>query len=72
MSVYGDNGFARAQWAYEHRSPPEPVECCELFEDPEHDSEQCLADQREAAAEDKAERQREDEMFDRDDREEWR
>ena len=57
MSVYSD-GFRRAEWQYEHRMPPEPVECCDEFEDPEHDSEQCLDDQREAAAEAKAERMR--------------
>jgi hypothetical protein len=54
-----DNGFARAAWAYENQSPPEPVECCDEWEDPDHDSEQCLDEQREAAAEAKAERMRE-------------
>ncbi len=45
--------------------PPEPVICCELAEDdPEHDSEQCMSDQAEDAAEAKAERMREDAMFD--------
>jgi hypothetical protein len=46
--------------------PPEPPEpCCAAGEDDEdHDVEQCLADQAEAAAEAKAERQREDRMWD--------
>ena len=43
--------------------PPEPVVCCSLAEDdPDHDVEQCLADGAEAAAEARAERQREDAM----------
>lgn len=44
--------------------PPEPpLPCCSLAEDDEeHDAEACLAEQAEAAAEAKAERQREDAM----------
>jgi hypothetical protein len=43
--------------------PPEPVICCALAEDdPDHDSEQCRADSAEAAAEERAERQREEMM----------
>ena len=73
MSGYGDNGFARAQYAYENREPPEPVVCCaEGEDDPDHDHEQCMADQQEAVAEREAEQARENEIFDRDDREEWR
>ena len=54
-----DNGFARAQWAYENRMPPEYEPCCALAEDDEeHDVEACLADQAEAAAEARAEAQR--------------
>ncbi len=42
---------------------PEPVICCALAEDdPDHDSEACLAESAEAAAEARAERQREYEM----------
>jgi hypothetical protein len=49
--------------------PPEPVICCnDCEDDPAHDRETCLADQAEAAAEARAERTREDEMFARD---EW-
>lgn len=49
--------------------PPEPIICCrEGEDDPDHDPEACLADQAEAAAEERAERAREDAMFDRDDR----
>ena len=41
--------------------PPEPKVCCSLAEDDEdHDVEACLADSAEAAAEARAERQRED------------
>ncbi len=44
--------------------PPDPVICCSLCEDdPDHDPEACLAEQAEAAAEAKAERQREDMML---------
>jgi hypothetical protein len=44
--------------------PPEPVLCCELAEDdPDHDREACAAEGAEAAAEARAERMREDEMF---------
>lgn len=51
--------------------PPEPKICCSLAEDDEdHDIEQCLADQAEAAAEARAERQREDMMEARYEREE--
>ena len=57
------DSFARAQWAYENRMPPEPRKCCELFEEPDHDNEACWADQAEAAAEAKAERMREDERL---------
>jgi hypothetical protein len=55
---------------YEPPEPPEP--CCALAEDdPDHDVEQCLADGAEAAAEARAERQREDMMEARYAREEW-
>ncbi len=41
--------------------PPEPKICCsECEDDPDHDVEQCLADSAEAAAEARAERQREE------------
>jgi hypothetical protein len=44
--------------------PPEPVICCALAEDEEgHDSEACMAESAEAAAEAKAERQREEAML---------
>jgi hypothetical protein len=44
--------------------PPEPRICCSLAEDdPDHDTEVCWDDQAEAAAEAKAERMREDRMF---------
>ena len=44
--------------------PPEPVLCCALAEDePDHDTDACMADQAEAAAEARAERQREDRMW---------
>ena len=47
--------------------PPEPVICCGLCEeDPDHDSEACLAESAEAAAEEKAERAREDAVLSRD------
>jgi hypothetical protein len=47
--------------------PLEPVICCALAEDdPYHDAIRHLADLAEAAAEDRAERMREDAMFDRD------
>ena len=50
--------------------PPEPpLPCCREGEDDEdHDVQACLDEQAEAAAEAKAERMREDDMFDRDDR----
>jgi hypothetical protein len=52
--------------------PPEPVICCALAEDdPYRDAVRHLADLAEDAAEARAERLREDAMFDRDDREEW-
>lgn len=57
------DGFYRAQREYEYRLPPEPVECCSDWEDPEHDWDACLADSAEAAAEAKAEQAREDEMW---------
>jgi hypothetical protein len=43
--------------------PPEPVLCCHLAEDdPEHDTQACLAEQAEADAERRAERTREERM----------
>ena len=58
--------FGPSDSYYDPPEPPQP--CCTLGEDdPEHDVAQCFADQAEAAAEDRAERQREEEMFDRDD-----
>lgn len=43
-----------------YRDPPEPVICCALCEDdPEHDSEACLAESAEADAERRAEEARE-------------
>jgi hypothetical protein len=39
--------------------PPEPIICCHLAEDdPEHDSEACMAEQAEYAAEVRADRER--------------
>lgn len=49
---------------YDHRlQPPDPPEpCCALAEDdPDHDVQACLAEQAEAAAEAKADRQRDEE-----------
>ncbi len=44
-----------------HLEPPENVPCCTLAEDdPGHDTEACIADQAEAAAEARAERMRDD------------
>ena len=46
--------------------PPEPVLCCALAEDEPlntHDTDACMADQAEAAAEAHAEREREDRMW---------
>lgn len=41
--------------------PPDPVICCsECEDDPDHDVEACLADQAEAAAEARADRERDD------------
>lgn len=63
-----DLGFSRAQWAYDHQMPPEAPDCgCEQADDPDHDAEACLDDQKEAAAEAKAEQQREDLQYDRED-----
>ena len=61
-------GFDKAQWKYENMSPPEAPDCgCEEADDPDHDAQQCLDDQREAAAEAKADEMwaqaREDEMW---------
>lgn len=50
-------------WDY-RLEPEEPEPCCSRYEDEGHDSEQCLADGAEAAAEAKAERIREDRMLD--------
>ena len=59
-------GFNRAQYEYENRMPPEAPDCgCDESDDPNHDSEACLADQREAALEAKAEQQREDDFWER-------
>lgn len=35
--------------------PPEPRICCDQYEEPDHDNDQCWADQAEAAAERRAE-----------------
>ena len=50
---------------YDPPEPPEPC-CAEYEDDPDHDWRACMDDQAEAAAEARAERQREDLMFDRD------
>lgn len=63
----GSPAFHRSLTSLSDRwyEPPEPVICCALAEDEEgHDSEACLADQAEAAAEARAERQREDALED--------
>ncbi len=59
MTLFGDT-FARAQRQYENQMPPEPRECCEHWEDEDHDNEACWYDQAEAAAEAKAEQERDD------------
>lgn len=47
------------RWDY-RLEPPEPVVCCRLAEDdPDHDTQACLAEQEEAAAEKRAEQIRE-------------
>jgi hypothetical protein len=55
--------FGPSDRYYDPPDPPEPC-CREGEDDPDHDQEACLADQAEAAAEAKAERQREDMMED--------
>ena len=52
--------FGPSDRYYDPPDPPEP--CCSLAEDEDHDVQACRADQAEAAAEAKAERQREDAM----------
>jgi len=50
-----------ASW-YDPPEPPGP--CCALGEDdPDHDVQACLAEQAEAAAEDRADRMRDEAMF---------
>lgn len=66
MSRWAPYGFGPSDRYYD---PPETLPCCrEGEDDPDHDVQTCLDEQAEAAAEAKAERQREDEMFDRDER----
>lgn len=59
--------FGPSDRYYDPPDPPGPC-CREGEDDPDHDAQACLDEQAEAAAEDRADRMRDE---DRDDRDEW-